>query len=137
MSTNDMVPDDFHLVNAAPGFDVHMGNIYLKQVGEKKVLGFRVRECHLNKAGTCHGGVLTYLADMQLVPLEDQISSNNFHFPTKNLDIDFIAPVPRDAWIEIEADLVRETKGTLYSHAVMKVDGRIVVRTTACYHIAK
>jgi uncharacterized protein (TIGR00369 family) len=137
MTGDDKIPAGFHLVDAAPGFDVHMGNIYIKQVGEKKVLGFRVQDYHLNKAGTCHGGVLTYLADMQLVAVQDQISSNNFHFPTKNLDIDFIAPVPRGAWLEIEADLVRETKGTLYSHAVMKVGGRIVVRTTACYHIAQ
>ncbi|CAA0092937.1 hypothetical protein [Zhongshania aliphaticivorans] len=64
MTTNDIIPDGFNLVDAAPGFDVHIGNIYLKQVGEKKVLGFRVRDCHLNKAGTCHGGVLTNKAEI-------------------------------------------------------------------------
>ncbi|MBQ0795436.1 PaaI family thioesterase [Zhongshania sp.] len=137
MDINDAIPVGFQLLDSAPGFDTHMGNIYIKYVGEKKVLGFRVRDHHLNIAGTCHGGVITYLADMQLLSFEEQINGENDHFPTKNLDVDFIAPVPPNAWIEIEADLVRETKGSLYSHAVMKVDGRIVVRTTACYHISK
>ena len=137
MDINDAIPVGFQLLDSAPGFDTHMGNIYIKYVGEKKVLGFRVRDHHLNIAGTCHGGVITYLADMQLLSFEAQINGENDHFPTKNLDVDFIAPVPPNAWIEIEADLVRETKGSLYSHAVMKVDGRIVVRTTACYHISK
>jgi len=100
-------------------------------------LGFRVRDLHLNKAGSCHGGVLTYLPDMQLAAVEKQIRSKIFHYPTNNLNVDFIAPVPKDAWVEVEADLVRETKSTLYSQALMKVDGRIVVRTTACYHIAQ
>ncbi|MBQ0758618.1 MAG: PaaI family thioesterase [Zhongshania sp.] len=137
MAEMEIIPEGFEQIMPAPGFDEHIGKIYQKQLSGSKILGFRVRDIHLNKAGSCHGGVLTYLADMQLAAVENQIHSKIFHYPTKNLNVDFIAPVPKDAWVEVEADLVRETKSTLYSQALMKVDGRIVVRTTACYHIAQ
>jgi uncharacterized protein (TIGR00369 family) len=135
-SAIDKAPVGFHSIELGEGFGEHFGRMYIKTSPEGDVLGFRVLEHHLNKAGFCHGGAIAFFADMQLAAVEQQVKTHQFHHPTKNINIDFIAPVASGAWLEMSVQLVRETRSSLYTQAVMTVEGKVAVRTTANYHIA-
>jgi uncharacterized protein (TIGR00369 family) len=135
-SAIDRAPDGFHSIKLGEGFGEPFGRMHIKSMPEGNVLGFRVLEHHINKAGFCHGGAIAFFADMQLAAVEQQVKTQQFHYPTKNLNIDYIAPVAADAWLEMSVQLVRETSSSRYTQAVMTVDGKVAVRTTANYHIA-
>ena len=131
---DEAVPTGFEAINLGEGFGEHFGIIYSKLAGDKKILGFRILDYHLNHAGVCHGGAIALFADMQLENVKHLLKDIKSHHPTKNLNIDYIAPIHPNAWLEMEAELVRETRKTIYTHATMKVDDRVAVRTSACYH---
>ena len=130
-----LAPEDFFPVELGEGFGDHFGCIYQKLHEQKYLLGFRVLKHHLNHTGFCHGGSIAMFADMQLMAVKHLTDHQQKHHPTKNLNIDYIAPINLDAWIEMEVELVRVTKTTIYTHSIMKVDGKVSVRCTAAYHI--
>ena len=134
-ATEAVIPDGYFAVSLGEGFGDSFGNIYKKAIGEKYLLGFRVLAKHLNHTGACHGASIALFADMQLMAVKHQTPYVGQHMPTKNLNIDYIAPIGPNAWVEMDVDLVRMTRTTMFSQALMRVNGKVAVRATASYHI--
>lgn len=122
-SAKDMaVPDDFKEVSMGAGFGENFGKVYCGTEKGKRVLGFKVLETHVNHTGYCHGGVLSTFADMQLLGLNESLDIEPMHTPTKNLSIDYISPVPLFSWLVMEAELVRQTASSIYTHCIIRVN---------------
>ena len=68
------------------------GPLYGRRDGDALRLGLRVERRHCNPAGSCHGGMLTTLADMLLVLGASAQTGLSRYMLTVNLSCDFIAP---------------------------------------------
>jgi acyl-coenzyme A thioesterase PaaI-like protein len=133
---SDVVPEGFEAVHMTDGFGSTFGVMYKKNVGEKYLFGFRVQDHHLNIADNCHGGAIATFADFQVAAIKPfRPEFTNKHLPTRNLSIDYIAPVPPDAWVELDVDFHRITRSSLYTHCNIMANGKVVARSSATYHI--
>ncbi|MCB1668171.1 MAG: PaaI family thioesterase [Porticoccaceae bacterium] len=130
-----VVPDGFELVKLDNGFGDHFGPVYRKEVNSRYVFAFRVSPHQLNIAGMCHGGAIATFADIQIAAIKPFTDLAGKHLPTRNLNMDYIAPVPAEAWVEMEVDFVRITRGSVYMHSQITANGKVAARSSATYHI--
>ena len=103
------IPPGFHALRMTGAFIEQVGPLYLKRDGDELWVGFRVEERHTNPMRICHGGMLASFADM-LLPLSIHRKSEvGMRFlPTVSLQIDYLAPAPLGAWVEGNAQVLRE-----------------------------
>ena len=119
------------------GFNVQSGPWYVGVIDGQARLGFRVGERHLNAMGSCHGAVLAGFADMQAVVIRPAIGIPDQAIPTITLSIDFLAPTPLGAWVELTTRLMRKTRDLVFCEGLITADGEPVARTNAIYKIGK
>ncbi|CAN5206300.1 hypothetical protein BH10PSE2_BH10PSE2_27990 [soil metagenome] len=117
------------------GFNAAIGPLYVGVIHGEAVLGFRVTEQHVNPMGFCHGAALAALSDMQMTLVRPQIGLPDQAVPTITLSIDFLAPAPLGSWVEIRTELVRQTRGMIFTQAMLSADGDPVARTNAIYKV--
>jgi uncharacterized protein (TIGR00369 family) len=104
------------------------GPLYGRRDGHRLVLGLRVERRHCNPAGSCHGGMLTTLADMLLVLGASVASDTPRYTVTVNLSCDFIAAAAEGAWIEGRLEVLRSARSLVFCQGVLEADGRVVLR---------
>ena len=78
------------------------GPLYGRREGEALVLGLRVERRHCNPGGSCHGGMLSTLADMLLVM--------------------------EGAWVEGRLQVLRSTRNLVFCQGNLQADGALVLR---------
>jgi uncharacterized protein (TIGR00369 family) len=100
-------------------------------------LGFRVEPRHCNPASILHGGMMATFADM-LLPLSahrlTRAASGHF-LPTISLQLDYLAPVPLDAWVQGEAQVLRATRSMLFMQGLVWADGHLAARVAGILKI--
>ncbi|MBR9909996.1 MAG: PaaI family thioesterase [Gammaproteobacteria bacterium] len=134
-TTTPALPQGFEPFNLGGGYSESFGNLYQKAEGKTRLLGFYALPQHLNHVGSCHGGALAFFADMQLVGIKSLTGNESGHFPTKQLCVDYIAPIKQGDWVEMKVELIRVTRKNVYTHAIISAAGRAVARSTAIYHV--
>ena len=92
------------------------------------VLGLRVERRHCSPSGFCHGGMLMSMADMLLVLGANLQAGHDRFMSTVSLSADFLAPVPRGAWLEGRIDVLRSTRNLVFCQGLFRVDGEPVLR---------
>lgn len=92
------------------------------------VLGLRVERRHCNPAGFCHGGMLMSMADMLLVIGSNLQAGLDRFTSTVSLSADFLAPVPRGAWLEGRLEVLRTTRNLVFCQGLYRVEGTAVMR---------
>jgi uncharacterized protein (TIGR00369 family) len=133
---DDSPPEGFSpLIGADMGFSALVGPHFVRLVDGVPVLGFWVGKRHLNPMGNCHGGALAALADYQAVAVRQIAGLAANPTPTVTLTIDFIAPVPLGAWVELHSRLLRRTRTLLFSEGHVVVDGVVAARVDAIFKI--
>lgn len=129
-------PEGFSpLIGADMGFSALSGPHFVRLVDGAPVLGFRVGKRHLNPMGNCHGGALAAFADYQAVAVRQIAGLAANPTPTVTLAIDFIAPVPLGAWVELHSRLLRRTGTLLFSEGHLLVEGVVAARVDAIFKI--
>lgn len=106
------------------------GPLYGRREGDQLVLGLRVEQRHCNPARTCHGGMLTTLADMLLVLGASAQTGNTRYMLTVSLNCDFVGPAPEGSWIEGRLQVLRATRSLVFCQGLLTADGQPVLRSS-------
>ena len=125
------------LLGTEIGFNGLSGPYWARRSEGAAVLGFRVEERHLNPSGVCHGGALAAFADYLAVIARDLAGTGDRSCPTVSLSIDYLAPVPHGAWVELSGRLLRRTKTLLFADGQMIVDGAIMARVDGIFILGR
>lgn len=131
------IPEGFEPLDLGGGYGKLFGNMYRKIEDKRSVLGFYADTHHMNNFDSCHGGAIAFVADMQLAAVKSLTETGEGHYPTKQLTVDYIAPIKLGKWVEMTVELVRSTKTSIYTHGVISSNNKCVARTTAIYHVPK
>ena len=113
----------------------HPSGLHLKvRVGEGlRVEGsFTVKSEHQGAAGLAHGGLLATAFDETLGYLMWLIGQPAV---TGRLEVDFRRPVPVGTTLQIEAEVVGASGRKIYTQAVGRVDGQLVVEARGLFVI--
>lgn len=129
------IPKGYEPLALGTGYGELFGGMYRSLAKDSFTLGFVAETRHLNNFATCHGGAIAFVADMQLAAVKSLTAQTEGHFPTKQLTVDFIAPIRQGDWVEMNVELVRQTRTSIYTHGTMTVSNKCVARTTAIYHV--
>ncbi len=129
------IPDGFVPLPGS-GFTENNGPLYVRinARDNKLVFGFRVEPRHTNPMGTCHGGMLMLLADMQLpLAAHYQADLDDRFLPTVNLTADFLASPQLGDWITGETDVVRVTKNLVFTQGIFSVGDQPMLRANGIF----
>jgi uncharacterized protein (TIGR00369 family) len=125
------IPDGFRRVELAPNpFLERVGPLYARFADGEFVLGFQVEPGHCNPGGTCHGGMMSTLADMLLILGTNAQAKLQRYLSTVSLSTDFVGPAPLGAWLEGRMQVVRVTRSLVFAQGTMTRDGEAVMRTS-------
>jgi len=127
------IPEGFTALKLRPNPYIDAcGPLYGKRegegAGERFVLGLRVERRHCNPGGTCHGGMLSTLADMLLVLGSGAQSGLHRYMVTINLSSDFMAAAPEGCWLEGRMDVLRVTRNLVFCQGLLSTGGQTVLR---------
>jgi len=137
-SQADNAPAGFARLPIGGDFMAHNGPLYVRVAEGRAQLGFRVQQRHTNPLNICHGGMLASFGDMLLPVCIHRQSEVGLRFlPTISLQIDYLAPVSLDAWVQGEADVLRVTRTMVFAHGVARVDGTPVLRVSGTLKIGQ
>lgn len=131
------VPDGFTALKLRPNPYIDAcGPLYGKREGEpggehgseRFVLGLRVERRHCNPGGTCHGGMLSTLADMLLVLGSGVQSGLHRYMVTINLSSDFMSAAPEGCWLEGRMQVLRVTRNLVFCQGLLTQGEQTVLR---------
>lgn len=130
------IPTGFAPLGIRMGFLESIGPLYLRWMGEKATLGFRVGLRHCNPGNVCHGGMLATFADM-LLPIAARLqSATEMGFlPTINLTCDFLTPAPLGSWVEGHAEAVTVTRNLLFAQGFATANANPCLRANGIFKI--
>jgi uncharacterized protein (TIGR00369 family) len=131
------IPEGFEPRRFGDGFIAVNGPLYVKKLNPGILLGFRVEARHCNPMGICHGGMISTFCDM-LLPISAHYLSVDLarrFLPTINLQVDFLAPSPKGAWVQGEAQLLRATRSMVFMQGLVSADGQSVARVSGIFKI--
>jgi len=128
--TDDGVPFGFEPWPSRNGQDflAHNGPVY-RRVEDGFTLGFRVLPRHCNAGGTCHGGMLSFLADMLLIGGSKAALGYQGFTSTISLQCDFLEAVQPGSWLEGRMEVARATTSLIFAEGRLTCEGRPVLRT--------
>ncbi|WP_288901673.1 PaaI family thioesterase [uncultured Sneathiella sp.] len=118
------VPEGFKKFEGHVGFVELTGPLWINRTDDGAYLGLRVEDKHCNIGGICHGGVLMYLADMQLGVGAQAASEVRKFLPTVQMSCDFVSPVSNGAWLEGRTQLIKQTRNLMFATCILTVDGK-------------
>lgn len=124
-----LIPDGFVPLRLRPNPYIDAcGPLYGRREGEGFCLGLRVERRHCNPGGSCHGGMLTTLADMLLVLGAGVLTGQTRYMLTVQLSCDFMAPAMEGAWIEGRLQVLRSTRSLVFCQGRLDAEGAQVLR---------
>lgn len=108
------------------------GPLYGRLQGQELVLGFRVLRRHTNPLDCAHGGMLASLADM-LLAAGAMYREEGWGrvLPTVSLQLDYLAPARRGAWVEGRMQVLQATGSLVFAQALVSADGQPALRASA------
>ena len=112
----------------------HIGPLFVRTEGDTGLIGFRVQQRHLNRAGMCHGGFLATLADMNVTPVL-RSRGTSLLSPTVSMSLDYIAAAKLGTWVQARSAILRQTRRLLFSECHITADDELVVRANVIYRI--
>lgn len=129
------IPAGFRPAIIGGPFIANNGPLYGRLENGRLQMAFRVEERHCNPMKICHGGMLATFADM-LMPsavLYQQAGSERRFLPTISLQVDYLAPAPLGAWVQGQADLLRETRNMIFAQGLVHADGVPCLRVSGVF----
>jgi len=141
-------PAGFELLDVPGGFIAVNGPLYIRfeeaaamaagqgGIGPAGVsLGMRVEARHGNPQGVCHGGMLLAFADMVLGVVVSHAAPELGLLPTVAMTSDFLAPAPVGCFVVGTGRLLRRSRKLAFVDGHLRVDGRLVLRTSGILKI--
>ncbi|MBG9388021.1 PaaI family thioesterase [Caenimonas aquaedulcis] len=114
----------------------HCGPVFGRLEEGGVVLGFRVLPHHTNPLDCAHGGMLASFADMVLAcGAMYRPEGWGRILPTISLQLDFLAPAPRGAWVEGRCEVLKATGSMVFTQCVVRADGQAAMRASAVFKL--
>jgi uncharacterized protein (TIGR00369 family) len=126
------MPDGFAPLDGAGPFVDLVGPL---QVGPDGVLGVRLEERHLNRAGTAMGGFLATVVDVALGRAIRERSEEEAAVATVSLTTDYLRAAPAGAWLEAHTQVERLGGRLAFADCSLRADGEEVVRARAVFAV--
>jgi len=126
-------PDVFRPLADAGAFADLVGPLH---IGPGDVLGVRVEERHLNRAGTAMGGFLATLVDAALGRAVRAEADGDASIATVSLTTDYLRPAASGAWLEARTAVERVGGRLAFADCSVTADGREAVRARAVFAVA-
>jgi uncharacterized protein (TIGR00369 family) len=126
------VPDGFRPLADAGAFLELVGPFHVNPAG---VLGIRVEERHLNRAGSAMGGFLATLVDVALGQAIREESNGDAKVATVSLTTDYLRAGKSGAWLEAHTDVERLGGSVAFADCSLRADGQEVVRARAVFAV--
>lgn len=128
-------PSGFRDMALPGGYFVQFGPLYARLDAGVPVMGFFIDEQHINPLGVCHGGVISGFADMQALGAQYTAGVTDRFTPTIHLTVDYVSPAQRGEWVEMRVELLKATRGLLFTQALIKSGERLVARSSGVFKI--
>ncbi len=123
------IPEGFRRIEFAPNpFLERVGPMFARFRGGEFVLGFRVEPVHCNLMGTCHGGMMSTLADIMLILGAAAQADLKRYMITVSLNTDFVGPARAGDWLEGRTQVVRVTRSLVFAQGTMTCGADAVLR---------
>lgn len=129
------IPEGFVPIKRLAAFLEMLGPVYVKTVGDRRVIALRIAEKHLNMRGIAHGGMLVSIADSAL-----GINLSFYKDPPKpmvtvNLSTDFMEPAMLGDWLEAHVTVQRYGKTLAFASCNLMVGDKGVLRASGVFAI--
>ncbi len=132
MPTDSQVPDGFTPLTDPGAFLELVGPLHEREDG---VLGVRVEERHLNRAGSVMGGFLATFVDVAFGQAVRRGADGEAKVATVSLTTDFLRAGPAGAWLEAHTDLERLGGSLAFADCSVRADGEEIVRARAVFAV--
>lgn len=106
----------------------HVGPVFARGVDERRVLGLRTDERHLNAGGSVQGGLLATFVDFALGRAIEANADDDEARVTVSLTTDFLGAAKPGDWIEAHTEVERLGGKLAFADCSLEVDGREIVR---------
>jgi acyl-coenzyme A thioesterase PaaI-like protein len=120
---------------AMKGIPASLGAVWTRRDSSGWHYGVQLDETHCNSQGFIHGGVLMSFMDhgLSLVIWE---ASGRAMTSTVHLDSHFLAAVRPPAFVELESQILRQGRTTIFARGILRVAGTEVMTATGVWNIA-
>jgi acyl-coenzyme A thioesterase PaaI-like protein len=96
--------------------------------------GVQLDASHANAQGFVHGGVLVTFLDHALSLLVWE-AAGRARSSTVQLDSHFLSAVRPPAFVELEAEILRQGRNLIFARGELQVDGDTVMEATGVWHV--
>jgi uncharacterized protein (TIGR00369 family) len=131
------IPDGFAALQMGGEFMRHNGPLYLRKAEGRVWMGFRVEARHCNPAQICHGGMMASFCDMLLPVCATHLvpSLLGRFLPTISLQLDYLSPSSIGAWVQGEAQVLRQTPSLVFLQGLVTADELPVARASGIFRV--
>ena len=119
---------------AMRGIPASLGALWTQRDGDRWRYAIQLDESHANAQGFIHGGVMMTFLDHALSLLVWE-QSGRAMCTTVQLDSHFLAGVKPPAFLELDAEILRQGKKTAFARGVLRQDGEAVMEATGVWNI--
>jgi uncharacterized protein (TIGR00369 family) len=116
------------------GFMQFAGPVWRRHEGQELRLGLLTASQHANRNGVVHGGVILALADHGL----GMVSLDRTGRPrqaTISLNVQFVSPCALGDFIEVEAEIIRQTRTIVFLRGVLRAGTRVIATAEGIWKI--
>ncbi|AQV94711.1 PaaI family thioesterase [Cupriavidus necator] len=127
------VPAGFVPVLSGSGYMNSFGTFYVHP--ERRIVGARVGDGHLNGLGIAHGGMLATLADTaigMIMMVEDKHGTPGV---TATLSIDYLSAASPGDWVEAHVELDKMGSRLRFAGCRLMVGDRCVLKASAVFAV--
>lgn len=116
------------------GIPASLGALWTQREGDSWRYAIQLDESHANAQGFVHGGVMMTFLDHALSLLVWE-KSGRAMCTTVQLDSHFLAGVKPPAFLELDAEILRQGKKTAFARGVLRQNGEAVMEATGVWNI--
>lgn len=132
MKTHPEPPAGFTVLTDPGAFVTFVGPVAVREDG---VLGVRVAEHHLNRAGSVMGGFLATLVDAAFGQAIRRDADADAKVATVSLTTHFLRPGALGAWLEAHTTVEQVGGSLAFADCSVRADGEEIVRARAVFAV--
>ncbi|TCW84081.1 PaaI family thioesterase [Burkholderia sp. SRS-46] len=129
----DAPPDGFEALAAHGGFIARVGTLYWHP--QRRIVGIRIGEHHLNHLGMPHGGMLATLADTAIGLVINRFSGARQQSVTVHLGLDYLSAAQAGDWVEAHVDIDKRGARLHFASCRLTSGERCLLKASATFAV--
>jgi uncharacterized protein (TIGR00369 family) len=128
-------PEGYERMPVFGPFHESAGPMYVKQVGERHVVGLLVEDKHRNRGQMMHGGMICTLADTATHWAAKHARRPLLKLLTTGLSVNLMGNAKPGDWVEATAEVVRAGRSIVFTTCLITCAGRVVAQANAQFQV--